>query len=86
MIFDAPTIIFDASTIIFNASRRLLVRSVGLLRYEEDVERRLLEGVGSEYKKGLGCYYQCYFEVKTKRQILRFSRREMANIRSFEWS
>lgn len=32
---------------------RLLVRSVGLLGYEEDVERLLLETVSAEYKKGV---------------------------------
>ena len=32
---------------------RLLVRAVGLLEYEEDVERLLLESVASEFKKGV---------------------------------
>lgn len=31
---------------------RLLIRSVGLLRCEDDVERLLLENVGNEFKKG----------------------------------
>jgi hypothetical protein len=33
--------------------RRLLVRAVGLLQCEEDVERLLLENVGNDFKKGL---------------------------------
>ena len=32
---------------------RLLIRSVGLLECEEDVERLLLETVTAEYKKGV---------------------------------
>lgn len=44
-----PIIIF---AYICDMRIRLLIRSVGLLRCEDDVERLLLENVGNEFKKG----------------------------------
>ena len=40
-------------THVWTYLRRLLVRAVGLLQCEEDVERLLLENVGNDFKKGL---------------------------------
>ena len=38
--------------ILSECTYSLLVRAVGLLKCEEDVERLLLENVGNEFKKG----------------------------------